>query len=109
VPFGVSMAQSLEEYGDIHEDILFKISPSLKAFWGERSAHTDSFIGKSIIVVLPAELRFDVTARSQALACFDDLQVGDFVEVDVSRSIEVFLGDQDTFYEELAIKFILVA
>ena len=43
------------------------------------------------------------------MACFDDLQVGDFVEVDVSRSIEVLLGDQDTFYEKLAVKFKLVA
>jgi hypothetical protein len=68
----------------------------------EGRARTNSFIGESIIVVLPTELGFNVAARSQALARFDNLQVGDFVEVDVSGSIEVFLSNQDTFYEKVS-------
>ena len=54
---------------------------------------TNSFIGEGVVVVLPAELSFDVTARSQTLACFDDVQIGDLVEVDVTWSIEIFLCD----------------
>jgi hypothetical protein len=88
------MAQSLAEYGGIHEDILTKVSPVFGGREG-RGVRTDSFIGKSVIIVLPAELSFDVTARSQALACFDNLQIGNFVKVDMAGSIEVFLGDQD--------------
>ena len=85
--FGVSTAQSLAEYGGIHGDILTKVSPL------SVGVRTDSFIGESVIIVLPAELSFDVAARSQALACFNNLQIGNFVKVDMAGSIEVFLGD----------------
>ena len=58
--------------------------------------NTNSFVGENVVVVLPAELSFDVSAGRQGLTCFDDLQVGDFVEVNMTWSVEVFLGDQDT-------------
>ena len=89
MPFDVSRAQFQEEYEDIHGDILI-----IKTNSFYRS--TNSFVSESIVVVLPAELSFNVSAGCQGLACFDDLQVGDFVEVDVAWSIEVFLCDQDT-------------
>jgi hypothetical protein len=57
--------------------------------------HTDAFIGERVVVVLPRELSFDVSARGQALTRFDDLQVGDFVEVKVTWCIEILFCDKD--------------
>lgn len=53
---------------------------------------TNSFIGEGVVVVLPGELGLDVSARSQALASFDDLQVGDFVEVKRLGALKSFFA-----------------
>jgi hypothetical protein len=60
---------------------------------------TDSLVGEGVVIVLPAELGLNVPTGGQALACFDDVQVGDFVEDDMTRGIEILLGYQDALYE----------
>jgi hypothetical protein len=33
------------------------------------------------------------------LACFDDLQIWDFMEINVTWGVEVFFGDEDALYD----------
>jgi hypothetical protein len=56
--------------------------------------HTEAFIGERVVVVLPRELSFDVSTRGQALTRFDDLQIGDFVEVKMTWCIEILFSDK---------------
>jgi len=41
------------------------------------------------------------------LACFDDLQIGDFVQVDMARCVELLLCNQDTFCMKRLERFVL--
>lgn len=56
----------------------------------------DTFWGQDIVIPLPRKLGLDVSLGRQTLEGFDDLQVG-HIELFVFGSVEVLLGDQDTF------------
>lgn len=54
---------------------------------------------------MPTELGLYISSGIQGLHCFDDMEVGDFVEVNVTWSIEILFRDQDTLYHELVSAF----
>src|SRR5262245_12497389 len=56
---------------------------------------TYSLVCERIVVILPTELSLDVSAGIQTLARLDNVQIWDFVQVDVTRSIEIFPCDQN--------------
>lgn len=56
--------------------------------------------GQGVVVILPAELSFDVAAGSEGLSSLDDEQVLG-VNIGVLGEVEVLLRDEDTLAEEV--------
>ena len=61
--------------------------------------HTNALICEDVVVVLPGKLGFDITTGGQALASFDDLQIWDFMEINVTWGVEVLFSDEDALYD----------
>jgi len=58
--------------------------------------------GECVVIVLPGELGLEVAAGSEGLACLDDKEVLD-IDVTVLGEVEVLLGDEHTFSEEVLV------
>lgn len=66
-----------------------------------------TFRSQGIIVVLPRELRLDISTRVQRLARLDDIEIGG-VDLAVLGLVIVLLGDEDTLAEEVLVDLFTV-
>lgn len=66
------------------------------------SQELDTLFSQGVVVVLPRELGLDVTLGSQRLQSLDNVQVLG-VNLLVLRLVEVLLGDNNTFLEQVSV------
>lgn len=71
------------------------------------SQEVDTFVGQGVVVVLPRELGLDEALRGQRLQRLDDIQVAG-VDFFVLGLVEVLLGNNDTFLEQVLVDLLSV-